>query len=239
MPLVELFFWRCNWLKERRYRSSWVVFLVVLSCATMAWVEVQLQPSYPAKSALKWLIFGGCMGLYALLCPERRPFQGLQRPDRASLRWAFVLFFGVLTFLLGGYLILSPWLDLSAIPGNLAAKEGISPSTFPLVALYITLGNSLLEELFFRGFVFLELKALGRDSLAWVFSALVFALYHVFLMDGWFHPFFFLLFTAGLAVGGLIFNWLDRRGSLWPSWLVHMGANLATNLIGLHLFDII
>ena len=42
-----------------------------------------------------------------------------------------------------------------------------------------------------------------------------------------------------LAAAGLLFNWLDREGSLWSAWLVHMGANLAINTIGLRLFGII
>ena len=74
---------------------------------------------------------------------------------------------------------------------------------------------------------------------AWLFSALAFAGYHVAIMDSWFHPVLLILFTAGLALAGMLFNWLDRAGSLWPSWLVHMGANLATNLIGLRLFGLV
>ena len=58
-------------------------------------------------------------------------------------------------------------------------------------------------------------------------------------MGSWFHPVLFVLLTAALAMAGLLFNWLDRWGSLWPAWLVHMAANLATNIIGMGLLGIL
>ena len=155
------------------------------------------------------------------------------------MRLAAPLALGVLVFLLGGYALLSPWLDLSAIPENLAAKEGITRETFPLAAAYITLCNSLLEEFFFRGFAFLTLYRAGFKRLAYGFSALAFALYHVSITDGWGSPALIVLMVAGLTAAGLLFNWLDREGSVLPSWLVHMGANLGTNGVGFILFGIL
>ncbi len=222
---------------NRPVKRDWAgVCLVLLGCGAMAWVELWLRPAYPVKSALKAVIFLGCIWLYALGGRNRELLDVFRLPPRSALKRGGLLACGVFFLLLGGYALLSPWLDLSAIPGNLAAKEGLTAATFPLAALYITLFNSLLEELFFRGFAFLTLRKSGHERFAWGFSAGAFALYHVCIMDGWFHPFFFLLFTAGLTLGGLLFNALDRDGSIWPSWLVHMGANLATNLIGLSLF---
>ena len=156
-----------------------------------------------------------------------------------AVRLAVPLALGVLVFLLGGYVLLSPWLDLSAIPENLAAKEGITRETFPLAAAYITLCNSLLEEFFFRGFAFLTLYQMGFKKLAYGFSALAFALYHVSIADGWGSPALIVLMVAGLTAAGLLFNWLDREGGVLPSWLVHMGANLGTNGVGFILFGIL
>lgn len=212
--------------------------LTVLGCAAMAYIESVLRPVYPIKSALKWVAFAGCPLLYQLWGKDRSLLRLLGRPDRRSMVLAGALAGGVFVTITGGYLLLSPWLDLSAITGNLGAKEGITAATFPFVALYISLGNSFLEEFFFRGFAFLALRE-ACPRFAWLFSALAFSLYHVGIMDGWFSPVLFLLLTAALAVAGLLFNWLDRQGTIWPGWLVHMSANLAINSIGLHLFGII
>jgi len=212
--------------------------LTVVGCAAMAYIESVLRPIYPIKSALKWIVFAGCAVFYLLQSKDRSLFRAFGRPDRRSMALSGTLAGSVFVVIIGGFLLLSPWLDLSAITGNLGAKEGITAATFPFVALYISFGNSFLEEFFFRGFAFLTLRE-SCPRFAWLFSALAFSLYHVSIMDGWFSPALFLLLTAALAVAGLLFNWLDRKGTIWPGWLVHMAANLAINSIGLHLFGII
>ena len=186
----------------------------------MLWVEWVLSPVYPVKSSAKALVFLGCAAAYVLASGDRTILRSFGRPEQGAMRL--------------------PWLDLSAISGNLQAKEGFTAATFPLAALYITFGNSLLEELFFRGFAFLALYRSGYKKLAWTFSAIAFALYHVSIMDGWFHPALLVLLTSGLACAGLLFNALDAKSqTIWPGWLVHMGANLAINTIALHLWGII
>ena len=222
---------------DKNRRAALAIVLAAAGCVAMAWVEGVLRPVYPVKSALKIAVFLGCAGLYALFSRDFAPFRTFRRPRQIKL--AALLAAGVLVFLLGGYLLLSPWLDLSAIPANLAAKEGITRETFPLAALYITFCNSLLEEFFFRGFAFLALYRLGYTRLAYGFSALAFALYHVSITSNWGAPGLIVLMVAGLTAAGLFFNWLDREGSVLPSWLVHMGANLGTNGVGFILFGIL
>lgn len=224
-------------MTDTKKRAALAAGLVTAGCAVMAWVEGGLSPVYPVKSALKLAVFGGCAGLYVLLSGDRGPFVTFRRSS--AVRLAAPLALGVLVFLLGGYLLLSPWLDLSAIPESLAAKEGITKDTFPLAAAYITFCNSLLEEFFFRGFAFLALYRLGYTKLAYGFSALAFALYHVSITSNWGSPALIALMVAGLTSAGLFFNRLDRDGSLFPSWLVHMGANLGTNAVGMILFGIL
>lgn len=225
---------------EKSGRRALAISLTVLGCLAMFWVERYLAPAYPVKSGLKVLAFGGCVMLYCLVSRDWTPARSFRFPSRRELRLGAALGLGVFLFLLGGYALLVPWLDLSAIPGELQAKEGITAALFPLAAAYITFGNSLLEELFFRGFAFLALAEAGGKKLAWGFSALAFALYHVSIMDGWFHPILLALLTAGLGAAGALFNALDQRsGTLWPAWLVHMGADLAICTIGLHLFGVL
>lgn len=226
-------------MEKAGHHPALVILFTTLGCLTMFWVERTLAPAYPVKSGLKALTFLGCVGLYGLASRDLMPVRAFRRPGRRELKRGAVLGLSVFLLLLGGYVLLSPWLDLSAIPGNLKAKEGITAATFPIAAAYITFGNSLLEELFFRGFAFLALYRAGCKRLAWGFSALAFALYHVSIMDGWFHPALLLLLTAGLAVAGLLFNALDAKSeTIWPAWLVHMGANLAINTVALQLFGI-
>jgi len=223
----------------KRMKSSCIpLWLTALGCLVMAWVEAILQPVYGIKTLLKWLVFGSCISLSVLLTGERTPLSVFHRPSKRAFLPAAGLALAVFAVIWGGYALLRPWLDLSAVTRNLTAKEGITAATFPIVALYISFINSLLEEVFFRGFAYLSAAPVNR-RLAAVVSSLAFALYHVCIMGSWFHPVWFLLFTAALALVGLFFNRLDREGTIWPAWLVHMSANLALNTIGMRLFGIL
>lgn len=236
--------------------NQWIIAaLVILGCAG-AWLGQEIALGYWDRAFIKALSFSCCVGLYWLVATpsvsfaDSSPLKGeprghrfgmagiFQKPDHQSLKVSAALAAGVFLFLTVGYMVLSPWLDLSAIPEKLRYSD-ITAETFPVVALYITLCNSLLEEVFFRGFAFLTLRQHAGERLAYIFSGVSFALYHVSIMDGWFHPIWFGLFIAGLAVAGMLFDWLDREGSIWCGWMVHMAANLAINLIGMRMFGII
>jgi membrane protease YdiL (CAAX protease family) len=119
-------------------------------------------------------------------------------------------------------------------------KSKITAANFIFIAIYITLGNSLLEEFFFRGFIFLNLRQLGKEKFAYLFSALLFAIYHISIFQSWFTLPLMLLSLFGLFTIGIVFNWLNTKtNTIINSWIVHIFADLAIILIGLKLFEII
>jgi len=206
--------------------------LVVLCCAAMLYVDGIWQPGYWVKSGCKILLFLAAPMICALTDRELS-FRPLFHGSRKGLLRAVGLGAAVYSVILGGYFGMRGLVDFSPILDNL--PDGVTRTTFPLVALYISFVNSLLEEFFFRGFAYLTLARHTRG--ASLFSAVTFALYHTAMMLGWFPPAIFLLALAGLTVGGLIFNWLNRQdGSIYTSWLVHMCANFAINTVGFILF---
>ncbi len=130
--------------------------------------------------------------------------------------------------------------DLSNITKSLETGISVSKENFVYVACYIAIVNSFLEELFFRGFAFLELKKVTKGNFAMVVSSLFFALYHIAIMVTWMNIGLLILLTIVLFVGGIIFNKLNEiYNNIYASWIVHMFANLAINLIGFMLFGII
>lgn len=207
-----------------------ILSAVVFSCLVMALVEAVLRPGYLIKSAIKLLLFSG-FGL-ALGHPKE-----LLRPK--GLGPAVVLGGGIYVFLLLAFFLFRSFLDLSAIAAGLRSKEGVSAENFLWVALYISLVNSLLEELLFRGLAYLKLRRYTSGRFAGIFSAAAFALYHVAILNGWFDWWIYGLCLLGLFLGGLLFNALDRRGSILPSWIAHASANLAINTIGAMMFGLL
>ena len=213
--------------------------LTALPCVFMAFVETALQPVYGVKCAIRAAVFLGAILLWMALCRDTAPLKAFRRPGRGEMTPALLLAACALAVILSGCALLSPWLDLSGIPGVVGGQEGITSEVYLLVAFYVTFLNSILEEFFFRAFAFQALRQFIPTPAAGLFSSLAFALYHVSILDGWFAPPVFLLLTVGLALAGGLFCLLDRKGGIWPGWTVHMAADAALNLIGMRLFGIL
>ena len=218
-------------MKRMKKTAIPVILTAVVCCAAMAVVDSILRPPYFVKSAIKIALFLG-LPLVLSLLNRQIAFRSVFRFRRQGVRMALALGAGVYVLILGGYFLLSPLFDFSKIAGSLSENAGVDRSNFLPVSLYISFVNSLLEEFFFRGFLFSNLKSLSRPF-AYGFSSLAFSLYHVAMMLGWFSPLLFALVLVGLAAGGVIFNLLNEKlQTVFGSWLVHMFANFAINTIG-------
>lgn len=208
------------------------VVLTIICCFAMLAVDGLWQPGYWIKSGVKIILFLGAPVICQLVFRDPT-LQAVIRPNRKGILRAILMGLAVYAVILVGFFLLKSRVDFTSVLNNL--PDGVSKSTFPFVALYISFINSLLEEFFFRGFAYLSLR--DRCKGAALFSAVAFALYHTAMMLGWFPPMVFILALVGLTVGGLIFNYLDSRdGSIYTGWLVHMFANFAINTIGFLLF---
>lgn len=212
--------------------SAGILIVAVLCCIAMYLVETVIIPSYALRSLLKILlfllppafcsVFGGSYQLKNMfILPS---FGALVRP--------LLLGLGVYVVIMGAWQVLGGFISTGQIVAALENNIGVTGQNFIWVSLYISFINSLLEEFFFRGFLFLGLRRVGCRW-ACLISAGTFALYHVAMLRGWFSPILFILAMAGLFVGGLVFNWLDSHdGTIYSSWLTHMFANFAINTIG-------
>lgn len=214
-----------------------VILIAVICCGIMAFVDGVLQPGYAVKSIIKLALFLICPFVLSRISGDIA-YGSLFRVKKSAILKPLFLGVGLYAVILGAYFLVQGLFDFSAIAGSLTESAGVTKENFLFVAIYISFVNSLLEEFFFRGFVFTNLKTLYSRRFAHVFSAVVFALYHVAMMIGWFSLPLFLLCMAGLTAGGLIFNSLnEKQGNIYASWFVHMFANFAINTIGFMLIN--
>lgn len=214
-----------------------IIAIVVLSCVLMALVDGFWQPGYLLKSVIKIALFLLLPMLY-IRSQHTRSFRTLFKLDFKHLRFSLYMGISVFVFILLAYFVIGPFFDFSNVTKSLEVELGVTKETFLFVALYISFVNALLEEFFFRGFAFLELKSVSTRPTAHIISAFAFSLYHVAMMINWFTPPLFLLLLLGLFAGGLIFNFLNEKtGTIYTSWMVHMFANFAINGVGLILFN--
>ena len=94
-----------------------------------------------------------------------------------------------------------------------------------------------MEEFFFRGFLFRNLYLRGEKVYAYLFSSVLFALYHIGIFGSWFSPCMLVFCVVGLVLSGIFFCEVDRRcQNIYGGWLIHLGANMGINLIGAYLF---
>lgn len=110
-----------------------------------------------------------------------------------------------------------------------------SPTLFIAVGVFYSLMHSLLEEYYWRWFVFGQMKKLTSVSTAIVVSSLGFMAHHVLVIGTYFG---FLspatwIFSFCVAVGGAFWAWLYyRSGSLLGPWLSHLLVDAAIFAIG-------
>ncbi len=213
-----------------------IPILVLLACLIMGIVDAIIRPGYFMKSVIKIILFSLIPVLYAMHWKKGQMFCFL-KGDKKGILHALGLGIVIYFVILGAYFSVRTVFDFSALTGSLNETTGVNQGNFLWVAIYISFVNSFLEEFFFRGFAFLTLKKEFPKRLASLFSSLIFALYHIAMMIGWFGVPVILISLLGLFAGGLIFNWFDdKKETIYLSWLIHMFANFSINTIGFILF---
>ena len=227
--------------KAVNMKAVYMILSVIIGSVAMSLVDGVLQPGYFVKSLIK-------IGLF-LIVPLIYFFANrsdisdallLFKPRLRDVVIALGLGAIVYGFIVGGYFLLRGIIDFSGIASSLGESAGVNADNFIYVSLYISFVNSFLEEFFFRGFAFVCLKKEKSRGFAYLFSSLMFALYHSGMTMGWFNIGIFALTLVGLMIAGIIFDFLNEKsGNIYTSWVVHMFANFGINTVGFILFGMI
>ena len=204
-------------------------------------IDAFVKPNYFLKIPIKIVFFLVLPMLFFVRNKEDfRDFKGLFVFKGRGVLKALLPALGVYAVILAGYFATRNVFDYSNVTASLTEGMGITAENFLFVSLYISFANSFLEEFFFRGYGFMTLKKYAPRKTAYLFSSVIFALYHVGMLADMFHFGVLLLLLAGLIAGGCIFNYLNEKNSnIYPSWFVHMFANFAINTVGFILFGVL
>jgi len=135
------------------------------------------------------------------------------------------------------------WLEprglLDEATGQIGAKvEGLgldSRLRYAALGIFYAACHSLLEEYYWRWFVFRRLRDYLTLPAAILISSLGFMAHHVVLLAtffGWTSPATYALSVA-VALGGAVWAWLyESSGSLLGPWLSHLVVDAAIFLLG-------
>jgi membrane protease YdiL (CAAX protease family) len=107
---------------------------------------------------------------------------------------------------------------------------------FLIMAGFVSLFHSLLEEYYWRWFVFGRLRRQVPWGWAAVISGLAFMSHHVILLAFYFPGRFWPVavpFSLGVAAGGMVWAWIyQRSGSIYANWASHCLIDLALMAVG-------
>jgi membrane protease YdiL (CAAX protease family) len=97
-----------------------------------------------------------------------------------------------------------------------------TPEKLIAMGLFYALLHSLLEEYYWRWFVFGEMRRLVPLPAAIAVSSIAFTGHHVIVLWDYLH-WWAILASAAVAVGGAMWAWLyQRSGSIYAPWLSHL-----------------
>jgi len=209
------------------------IILSVLSVFVMVYIEKVIAPTYAVKSLFKILLFLGAIIIYMLI--SRDSLSSVIGLSKVRLPKKLIyLMLGAYIFILAVFFALRGFIDTASIRESLMVKEQLTRENCLFVFAYIMICNSFLEEAFFRGFVFNLINGEDKHTrAAYIISGLLFAVYHIGIVDSWFSPVILALCIVGLAAVGMFLQLVSRKcKTIKASWLIHGCANLAINTIG-------
>jgi membrane protease YdiL (CAAX protease family) len=163
------------------------------------------------------------------------------RPQRSGLGLGLAFGLLVTLLMLGVYFVARCHSTLLVdTPGQIRHRlEQLGMDTkarYLVLAAFIVTAHSLLEEYYWRWFVFGQLRRVLPRSAAVVLSSLAFMAHHVLTLSVYLPGRFWSLaapFSLAVAAGGAAWAWLyDRAGTLYPSWLSHLLVDAAIYVIG-------
>ena len=208
-------------------KASGIIVLVIICCVFMALIETIIEPAYIVKSALKVVVFLLLPLVYAKIT-HTKLLDEFFKIDKRGMMKLFVLGSFIYAVILGAYTLTKNFFDYASLVQSLSADQKVNSGSFIGVALYISFCNSFLEEFFFRFVAFIRLSKYTARKIAYIFSSGMFAVYHIALIGMSFPPLMLLLALIGLAIGGLLFDYVDSKNeNIYHSWVIHMFADFA------------
>jgi membrane protease YdiL (CAAX protease family) len=210
--------------------SAWA-YLVALARPTGG-----VNPAQPVAYVLGKCVQFGFPILFVLLSggPWPRP----ARPGRAGIALGLGFGLAVAAVILGGYFGLlrhSPLLARTPelLRHKLAEHGMATPARYALLAGFMVVAHSFLEEYYWRWFVFGQLRRLVRLPAALVLSSLAFMAHHVVVLSTYLPAGAVVPFALAVAAGGAVWAYVyERSGSVYPCWLSHLLVDAAVFVVG-------
>lgn len=157
-------------------KTSYLVITSIFVVVLLYVSDQVLTMSYLNKIGIKAIIFTVFPVIYILRTGDNivnesiRNFT-IKKTNGKNRNISLLLGLFVFTVIIAAYAILHQYIDTSKLITEFQDKYKINSANIIGYSVYLVFINSFLEEFFFRGFIFLNLKKLGKTKLAYLFSS--------------------------------------------------------------------
>lgn len=212
---------------KKKKTAREIAALILICCAVMAFTETVIEPLYIVKSAIKIVVFLLFPLIFAKIAGIKL-FGHSFALNKKSIVKLLALGCFIYAVIFGAYAFTKNVFDYSVLVDSLSTDQKVDSGSFIWIALYISFCNSFLEEFLFRFISFIALSKYAGRKFAYIFSSVIFAVYHIAMIGTSFPPLLLLLALIGLTIGGYIFDFVDEKNdSIYHSWIIHMFADFA------------
>ncbi len=233
--------------KSNAIRVRWLFIVAGLLLPTfVTWGYFVAMADWPAWSQKTVYLLGKSLqfALPVLALWTLSPWSGIESKGKPKMLWLGLisgLVIGVAIYVLNRC-FLSPLGIMEGPALQMRAKVSDmqidSTASFVAIAVGYSLVHSLLEEYYWRWFVFGNLSKVVNFKTALIVSSFGFMLHHILVLAtyfGWTSIWTY-LGSLGVATGGMIWAWLyQRSGSLAASWISHGVVDAAIFWVGFEL----
>jgi uncharacterized protein len=223
---------------SRRHHALLALLLSVPLTSIGALMTLRIAPGIVGQSSLVifqiWLLILPVVWLRRV---ERKPIK-ISKPNKQD--WLIGLILGLLMFvtILAAYwFVLRSWINVANVHNILQKIGPINQLTFQIGGIYFTFVNALIEEYFWRWFVFSRCEEIVPGRPAVLLSALFFTLHHTIglaIFTDWRTT---ILGTLAVFVAGAIWSGCYRRyRSVWGNYISHAIADMALHIAAWQIF---
>ena len=214
-------------MEKNKKEKIGIIILVVICCIIMAVIETVIEPAYFIKSAAKVAVFSA-VPLIVMKLLKIKIFDDNLKLNKKDVLKLLLLGGAIYGVIIGAFFLTRNIFDYSALVVSLSEDQNVDSKNFIWIALYISFGNSFLEEFLFRFVSFIRLSEFISKKFAYIFSSILFAVYHIAMIGASFPLPLLFLALFGLAAGGFIFDLVDDKSkNIYNSWMIHIFADLA------------
>lgn len=215
-----------NEINKYRKKIYWIrsgikVIIFVGAALLILRKEVKIRSEKEKEKLAKEVIKEKAIGLKELL----------RWPKKIPKLVYYILGFGILLIIIIPQ-VADKFVNIDQIADTIY-KKGMNKKNIIFVYSYIAIINSFIEELMFRGIGYIELKKHIPEKYACSISAMLFALYHIAIVNGAVNIWLTVLSVLALYIAGVVLNKMDKKtDTIIPSYMVHSLSNWILNIIG-------